>query len=333
MRVAVLDDYQRVALSYSYWSELPADIVVEPIHEYIADVGELAARLAPFDVVVAMRERTALPGALLGRLPNLRLIVTAGMANASIDLAAAASRGITVCGTAAVGTSTVELTWALVLAVLRGLPSADSALRAGSWQTGTRPGGDLAGATLGVVGLGRIGSRVAAVGPAFGMRVLAWSQNLTASRAAEAGVELAPSKEELLSASDVVTLHLKLSDRTGGLIGAPELALMRPTAILVNTSRGPLVDQAALIEAVSSGRIAGAGLDVYDSEPLAPGHPLLDLPNTVLTPHLGYVSRQSFDVFFRDMAADVAAFHAGSPIRVIGSPSPNDSPSRRQPSG
>lgn len=318
MRVAVLDDYQRVALSYSYWSELPADIVVEPIHEHIADVGELTARLAPFDVVVAMRERTALPGALLERLPNLRLIVTAGMANASIDMAAAASRGITVCGTASVGTSTVELTWALVLAVLRRLPSAESALRAGSWQAGTRPGGDLAGATLGVVGLGRIGSRVAAVGQAFGMRVVAWSQNLTASRAAEAGVELAPSKEELLSASDVVTLHLKLSDRTRGLIGAPELALMRPAAILVNTSRGPLVDQAALIEAVSSGGIAGAGLDVYDTEPLPPGHPLLDLPNTVLTPHLGYVSRKTFDVFFRDMVADIAAFHAGSPVRVIG---------------
>ncbi|MPZ82452.1 MAG: D-2-hydroxyacid dehydrogenase family protein [Actinophytocola sp.] len=317
MRVAVLDDYQHVALSYSYWSELPADIVVEPIHEHVADVGELAARLAPYDVVVATRERTALPRELLERLPNLRLIVTAGMANASIDTAAAAERGVTVCGTASVGTSTVELTWALVLAVLRGIPSAEATLRRGEWQAGSLPGGDLAGATLGVLGLGRIGARVAAVGQAFGMRVVAWSQNLTAERAAEVGVDLASSKEELLASADVVTLHLRLSNRTRGLLGAPELALMKPTAYLVNTSRGPLIDERALIDAMTHGRLAGLGLDVYGSEPLPAGHPLIDLPNTVLTPHLGYVSRRTFDVFFRDMVADIAAFHAGAPVRVI----------------
>ncbi|HEY0448389.1 D-2-hydroxyacid dehydrogenase family protein [Actinophytocola sp.] len=317
MRVAVLDDYQRVALSYVYWTELPAGVEVTPLHEHVADLDELAARLEPFDVVVAMRERTALPGALLERLPRLRLIVTTGMVNASIDLAAAASLGITVCGTAATGASTVELTWALILSVVRGIASADSAVRQGVWQSGTVPGGDLAGNTLGVVGLGRIGSRVAVIGQAFGMRVLAWSENLTAERAASAGADLASSKEELLSAADVVTLHLKLSDRTRGIVGAAELALMKPTAYLVNTSRGPLVDEQALAAAMARREIAGVALDVYDTEPLPPGHPLLDLPHSVLTPHLGYVSRTGFDVFYREIVADIAAFHAGSPVRVV----------------
>ncbi|HEY7596911.1 MAG TPA: D-2-hydroxyacid dehydrogenase family protein [Actinophytocola sp.] len=315
MKVAVLDDYQHVALSFPYWAALPADIEVVPFHEHLPP-EELATRLEPFDAVVAMRERTPLPGSLLARLPRLRLIVTAGMVNASIDLDAARARGITVCGTAAVGSSTVELTWALILAVARGVPAADAALRDGVWQTGSTPGGDLADATLGVLGLGRLGSRVATIGQAFGMRVVAWSENLTAERAAEVGVDLLPF-DELLSTSDIVTVHLRLGDRTRGLLGARELALLKPTAYLVNTSRGPIVDQPALLDALSAGRLAGVGLDVYDIEPLPADHPLLRAPNTVLTPHLGYVSRRTFDVFFRDMVEDIAAFHAGSPVRVL----------------
>jgi phosphoglycerate dehydrogenase-like enzyme len=315
VKVAVLDDYQHVALSHPAWATLPPEIEVVPFHEHLPP-GELAARLTPFDAVVAMRERTPLPATLLARLPRLRLIVTAGMANASIDLAAARERGITVCGTAARGSATVELTWALILSLARGVPAADTSLRSGVWQAGSLPGADLAGATLGVLGLGRLGSRVAAVGQAFGMRVVAWSANLTAERAAAAGAERAD-LGGLLSTSDIVTVHLRLSERTRGLLGTRELALMRPDAYLVNTSRGPIVDEAALLGALSAGRLAGAGLDVYDVEPLPADHPLLRAPNTVLTPHLGYVSRGTFDVFFRDIVEDIAAFHAGEPVRLL----------------
>jgi len=315
VKVAVLDDYQHVALSHPAWATLAPDIEVVPFHEHLPP-DELADRLAPFDAAVAMRERTPLPGTLLARLPRLRLIVTAGMANASIDLAAARERGITVCGTAARGSATVELTWALILSLVRAVPAADAALRSGIWQTGSRPGADLADATLGVLGVGRLGSRVAAVGQAFGMRVVAWSANLTAERAAETGVERV-TFDELLSTSDIVTVHLRLSERTRGLLGARELALMKAGAYLVNTSRGPIVDEAALLAALSAGRLAGAGLDVYDVEPLPADHPLLHAPNTVLTPHLGYVSRGTFDVFFRDIVEDIAAFHAGEPVRVL----------------
>jgi phosphoglycerate dehydrogenase-like enzyme len=315
VQVALLDDYQQVALAHPGWATLPPDVEVVSFPEHLPP-GELAARLEPFDVVVAMRERTSLPADLLSRLPNLRLLVTTGMANASIDIAAARERGITVCGTPALGSSTVELTWALLLSLVRGVPTADAALRAGAWQTGSLPGADLADATLGVLGLGRLGSKVATVAQAFGMRVLAWSANLTDERAAEVGVERA-GFEELLSTSDVVTIHLRLSDRTRGLLGARELGLLKPGAYLVNTSRGPIVDEAALVAALSAGRLAGAGLDVYDIEPLPTDHPLLRAPNTVLTPHLGYVSRRTFDVFFGGIVEDIAAFHAGAPIRVL----------------
>jgi phosphoglycerate dehydrogenase-like enzyme len=315
VKVAVLDDYQRVALSYPYWATLPADVSVVPFHEHVP-AADLPALLEPFDVVVAMRERTALPASLLAALPRLRLIVTAGMANAAIDVAAARERGITVCGTASVSSSTVELTWALLLALVRGVPAADASIRAGRWQADSPPGVDLAGATLGVIGLGRLGSRVAAVGRAFGMRIIAWSANLTAERAAECGAEPV-AKAELLSTSDIVTVHVRLSDRTRGLLGAAELAAMKPTAYLVNTSRGPIVDERALADALAEGRIAGAGVDVYDVEPLPAGHPLLSAPNTVLTPHLGYVTTQTYDLFFREMVADIAAFHAGEPVRLI----------------
>jgi len=316
VKVAVLDDYQRVALSHPYWATLPADVSVVPFHDHVP-AADLPALLEPFDVVVAMRERTALPGSLLAGLPRLKLIVTAGMANAAIDLAAARARGITVCGTASASTSTVELTWALLLALVRGVPAADASLRNGKWQTDSLPGADLAESTLGVIGLGRLGSKVAAVARAFGMRVIAWSENLTAERAAECDAELV-TRDVLLSTSDIVTVHVRLSDRTRGLMGAAELAAMKPTAYLVNTSRGPIVDERALIDALNEGRIAGAGLDVYDLEPLPAGHPLLSTPNTVLTPHLGYATLGTLDLFFREIVADIAAFHAGEPIRVIG---------------
>lgn len=320
MNIAVLDDYQHVALSSVYWTELPAEVTVVPFHDHVSDPDALVARLEPFDVVVAMRERTALPRSVLERLPNLALLVTTGMANAAIDLDATRDLGITVSGTTVLTSSTVELTWALILAAVRQLPAQEKAFLEQGWHTGHGPeamGGDLADATLGVVGLGRIGARVAAVGAAFGMRVVAWSQNLTAATARAAGVT-AVTKEELLATSDVVTLHLRLSERTRGVLGAAELALMKPTAYLVNTSRGPLVDETALVEAVSSGRLAGVGLDVYDVEPLPAHSPLRALPRSVLLPHLGYVSRRTFDVFYRDIVDDILAHRAGAPVRVLG---------------
>lgn len=313
-RIAVLDDYQSVAAEFCDWSQVPADIRVVEFHDSVADLDALAARLEPFDVVVAMRERTEFQRDLLERLPNLRLLVTTGMRNRAIDLTAAGELGITVCGTGAGAAATAELTWGLVLATLRGIPREDASVRAGGWQQSI--GGDLDGARLGVVGLGRLGSRVAGVGRAFGMDVVAWSQNLTDERAAEVGVRRV-SREELFATSDVVTVHLLLSRRTRGLIGADDLARMKPTAVLVNTSRGPIVDQQALLDALHAGRIGGAGLDVYDTEPLPRDSPLRSAPRTVLTPHLGYVTRRTYEVFYREAVEDVAAWVAGDPVRVL----------------
>ncbi len=313
-RIAVLDDYQSVAATYADWSAVPEPLEVVEFSDHLADEDALAARLEPFDVVVAMRERTPFPRSLLARLPNLRLLVTTGAKNKSIDVAAAQELGITVCGTGAHPSGPVELTWALILATARHLPQEDANLRAGGWQRTV--GTDLAGATLGVVGLGRLGEKVAGIGGAFGMDVVAWSQNLTAERAAEVGVRRV-TKDELLSTADVVTIHLQLSDRTRGLIGAPEFALMKHTAILVNTSRGPIVDETALLDALRDDQIAGAGLDVFDREPLPADHPLRSEPRAVLTPHLGYVTKATYDLFYRGVVEDVAAFLAGEPIRVI----------------
>ena len=312
-RVAILDDYQAVALRLADWGSLPAD--VEVFRDHVADEAGVAARLADFDVVVAMRERTPFTRSLLARLPRLRLLVTTGMRNASIDLRAAAERGIRVCGTAGLPSPTAELTWALILALVRHVPREDRATRDGRWQETL--GTTLSGKTLGVLGLGQLGSRVARVGRAFEMDVLAWSQNLTAERAAAAGATLAGSKDEVLARADVVTIHLVLSERTRGLLGARELALMRPTAYLVNTSRGPIVDEPALIAALRAGTIAGAGLDVYDEEPLPPDHPLRRLPNTVITPHLGYVTEETYRIFYPQAVEDVRAFLAGAPVRVL----------------
>jgi phosphoglycerate dehydrogenase-like enzyme len=262
MRIVVLDDYQRVARSYGPFDSVPgAEVVV--LHEHIAGREELIAALRGADVVVAMRERTPFPADLFGELPDLRLLVTTGMANASIDLAAAAAHGVTVSGTAMSGSAkssnTTELTWALILAARRHVVAEDWALRDGRWQTTV--GSDLSGSTLGVLGLGRLGSQVARIGQAFEMRVIAWSEHLTPERAAEAGATWVP-KQELFAAADVLSVHLKLSDRTTGLVGAPELAAMKSSAVLINTSRGPIVDQAALVDALTAGTNAGAGQDV-----------------------------------------------------------------------
>ncbi|OQO94911.1 hydroxyacid dehydrogenase [Saccharomonospora piscinae] len=312
MRIAILDDYQNVALELADWASLNADIQV--FTEHIADHDELVRRLAGFDVVVAMRERTPFPASLLARLPDLRLLVTTGQRNAAIDLDAAREHDVVVCGTGYLPHPTVELTWALILAAHRRLPVELAAMRDGGWQTTL--GTSLRGATLGVLGLGRLGSQVARVGQAFGMRTVAWSRNLTAQRAAEHDVT-AVSKDELLATSDVLTVHLVLSDRTRGLLGAAELAAMKDTALLVNTSRGPIVDTAALIDALRGGTIGAAALDVYDEEPLPADHPLRTLPNAVLTPHIGFVTRDVYEVFYRDAVADIAAFQAGAPVRVL----------------
>ena len=314
LRIAVLDDYQHVAARYADWSRLPEPVEVVEFHDHVPDEDALAARLAPFDVIVAMRERTPFPRSLLARLPALRLLVTTGARNAAIDVSAAAELGIPVCGTESHPSGPVELTWALILAVARHLPQETDAVRAGGWQQTV--GADLAGATLGVLGLGRLGERVARIGAAFGMDVVAWSQNLTAARADEVGVRLL-ARDQLLATADVVTIHLQLSDRTRAMIGRSELALMKPTAVLVNTSRGPIVDEAALVDTLRDGGIAGAGLDVFGQEPLPADHPLRTLPRAVLTPHLGYVTEATYETFYRGAVEDVAAFLTGKPIRVL----------------
>jgi phosphoglycerate dehydrogenase-like enzyme len=317
-RIAVLDDYQYVAATFADWSQLPEPVEVVEFSAHIADEDKLVARLQSFDVVIAMRERTPFPRRVLERLPSLRLLVTTGMRNPSIDIAAAQELGITVCGTGAHPSGTAELTWALILAVARHLPQEDASVRAGGWQQSV--GTDLAGSRLGVIGLGRLGSRVAQVGLAFGMDVVAWSQNLTDERAASVGVRRASGLHELLESADVVTIHLQLSDRTRGLLGAAELARMKPTAILVNTSRGPIVDEAALVAALRAGTIAGAALDVYDVEPLPADHPLRGLDNAVLTPHLGYVTEPGFRAMYRQAVEDIRAFLDGAPARLVSDP-------------
>ena len=313
-RVAILDDYQGVARRMADWTSLPAGTELVIFADHLNDAGAVAARLADFDAVVAMRERTAFPRTLLEKLPRLRLLVTTGMRNASIDVGAAVERGVIVCGTAGLPYPTAELTWGLILALVRRIPTEDRATREGRWQVSCGLG--LNGKTLGVIGLGGLGSRVAKVGRAFEMDVIAWSQNLTAARAAEVGATLV-AKDDLLARADVVSIHLVLGDRTRRLIGARELSRMKRTAYLVNTSRGPIVDEAALVAAVRQGTIAGAGLDVYDEEPLPLDHPLRNLPNTVITPHLGYVTEEGYRIFYGQALEDVKAWLAGKPVREL----------------
>ncbi|WP_166972881.1 D-2-hydroxyacid dehydrogenase family protein [Brevibacterium atlanticum] len=312
MRIVVLDDYQQVAADFADWNVLDAD--VEFVDRPVIDDDDLVATLTGAEVVVAMRERTAFTAGRLSRLSDLRLLVTTGRVNASIDLEAARGQGIIVCGTESTTSATPELTWGLILSVLRSIPAEDASVRGGGWQTTV--GGDLDGHRLGVVGLGRLGAKVARVGAAFGMDVVAWSQNLDADRADGLGVR-AVSKEELFSTADVVTIHYKLSDRSRGLLSAAELELMKPGSILVNTSRAGLVDTEALINALEAGRIRGAGLDVHDLEPLPADHRLRRTPRTVLTPHLGYVTEDTYRIFFSQAVEDIAAWATGEPIRVL----------------
>ena len=314
MRVAVLDDYQSVAMEVADWSVLPAGTEVQTFSDHLDDIEAVAERLQDFEIVVAMRERTPFPRELLERLPRLELLITTGSQNAAIDVEAARELGAIVCGTGSLGFATAELTWGLILALARQIPREDRAIREGGWQVALGQG--LQGKTLGIIGLGNLGTQVARIGAAFGMELVAWSQNLTEERAQAAGAELAP-LEELLARSDVVTIHLKLSERTRGLIGAPELEAMKQSAYIVNTSRGPIIDEDALVEALEDGAIAGAGLDTFDREPLPLDHPLRRLPNTVLTPHVGYVIEDGYRGYYGDAVEDIAAFLAGSPVRMI----------------
>jgi phosphoglycerate dehydrogenase-like enzyme len=301
-RIAVLDDYQNVALSMANWSALDGQATITVFNDHLPDTEAVVAGLQPFDVVCVMRERTPMTRAVISRLPKLRLIASTATRNASIDLEAAAERGIEVVHTSYSSDSTIELTWALILASARNLVAENASLRAGGWQR--LIGDDLRGRTLGVLGLGNIGGVVARIGRAFGMEVIAWSQNLTAERAAEAGAALV-SKEELFRQADILTIHLVLSSRTRGLVGAKELALMKPTARLVNTSRGPIVIEADLIAVLQSGKIAGAALDVFDQEPLPADHLFRSLPNLLATPHIGYVSRDLYQRFYQDTVVNI----------------------------
>lgn len=305
VQVVILDDYQNVAMEMADWTAVAdrADITV--FNDHIADPDELVDRLSPFDVVFVMRERTPLPRSIIERLPRLKMIASTGPFNASIDMAAAEEHGIHVGTTGGTVASTVELTWALILGAARGIVAESLAVRGDGWQTAV--GRELSGRTLGVLGLGRIGARVARIGVAFGMEVIAWSQNLTEEAAAEAGATHA-TKDELFGRSDVLTIHMKLSERSTGLVGAAELAQMKPTALLVNTSRGPIVDEADLVQALRSRTIGGAALDVFDTEPLPAGHPLRTLDNVLATPHIGYVADRPYRIFYRDAVAAISAW-------------------------
>jgi phosphoglycerate dehydrogenase-like enzyme len=308
IRVAVLDDYQNVALSMADWSPLAGRADITVFNDHIAARDALLERLRPFDIVCAMRERTPFSRDIIESLPNLKLIASTGAANASIDLDAAAARGVEVRHTGYQSTPTIEFTWALILAMMRHVPAENRSLRDGGWQTAL--GTELAGKTLGLLGLGRVGSAVGVIGRAFRMNVIAWSQNLTRERAEEKGVELVD-KDTLFKTSDVLSIHLRLSERTHHLVGENELAQMKPTSRLVNTSRGPLVDSTALVDALRSGKLAGAAIDVYDEEPLAANDPLRSLPNVLATPHIGYVSEELYRTFYGDTVRNIVEWLDG----------------------
>ena len=317
MKLAILDDYQGVALKMADWSALPGDVDITVFDRHLGGPDQVVAALADFEIVCLMRERTIMSADVIGKLPKLKLLVTTGMRNASVDDEAAVRQGVTFCGTGGRGNGTAELTWGLILALARHIPKDHQAMREGGWQTTI--GTALEDKTLGLLGLGKLGSAVAKVGAAFGMDMIAWSQNLTDEKAAEHGVKRVD-KETLLKQSDILSVHVVLSERTRGLLGAAELASMKSSALLVNTSRGPIIDQAALVEALGSGQIAGAGLDVYDVEPLPADNPLRKAPNVVLTPHLGYVTELTYDAFSGQTVDTVKNFLAGTPVRGIAAP-------------
>ncbi|MPQ83094.1 D-2-hydroxyacid dehydrogenase family protein [Pseudomonas sp. MAFF 730085] len=315
LQIAVIDDWQKVASGVVDWSALASVGQVHFLHDYPADTASMIERLQAFTVICLMRERTLFDTALLQGLPNLKLLVTGGMRNAAIDMTAAKALGIQVCGTDSYKQAAPELTWALIMASTRNLLAEANSLRAGNWQVGL--GGDLYGKTLGVLGLGSIGQKVAQFAQVFGMRVVAWSENLTPERAAASGVTWV-SKRELFEQADILSVHLVLSDRSRGLVDAQALSWMKPTARLVNTARGPIVDEQALVQALENGRLAGAALDVYSEEPLPADHPFRRLPNVLATPHVGYVSEQNYRQFYQQMIEDIQAWADGMPMRVLG---------------
>jgi phosphoglycerate dehydrogenase-like enzyme len=312
--IAVLDDYQNVALKLADWSRLQAGHRVQVFNTHFGDLETAAKALQEFEVVGVMRERTPFSRALFEKLPNLKLLVTTGKRNASIDLAAAKDRGVLVCNTGGAGRATDELAIGLMIGLARHLGVEFQNMRNGGWQTTV--GSDLDGKTLGLLGLGNLGSKVARIGTAIGMKTIAWSENLTPERAREQGAERVD-KDALFRQADVISINTVLSDRTRGLVGAREFGLMKPTALLVNTSRGPIVDQAALLAALREKRIAGYGADVYDSEPLPASHPLRAEPRALLTPHIGYVTEETYRDFYAGMVAAIEAWLAGKPINVL----------------
>jgi D-3-phosphoglycerate dehydrogenase len=315
-RAAILDDYQNVALSLADWSTLGRDVELKVFNKPIGNQAAVIAALKDFDIVCLMRERTPFPRAVIEALPNLKLLITTGMRNAAVDVSAASERGVTVCGTDMLGHPTAELTIGLMLELARKVGVENARMKAGAWWQETI-GIDLKGKTLGVIGLGKLGAQVAHIAQAFGMKVIAWSANLTQQRCREVGATLA-SKQSLFQSADFVTIHVVLSARSRGLVGAADLALMKPNAFLINTSRGPVVDTAALIAALRAGKIAGAGIDVFDEEPLPRDHPLRTLANAVVTPHLGYVTADNYRVCYAQTAEDIRAWLDGKPVRVIG---------------
>ncbi len=314
MRIAILDDYFDAARRLADWGQLSGRADIQVFTEHLGGEENAAKRLADFEIIVGMRERTPFPADLIRRLPKLRLLITTGMRNHSFDLDAARSQGVTVCGTGGVGSPTSELAVGLMIALMRDIPGQFDSMRRGGWQT--RLGYSLAGKTLGLLGLGKVGGAVAAVGHAFQMKVIAWSQNLTEERAAECHARRVE-KDELFRQSDVLSIHLILSGRTQGIVGAWELSLMKPTAYLINTSRGAIVDEAALHKLLQGKKIAGAAMDVYGIEPLPADHPIRRLDNVLLTPHLGYVSAENLAKMYQDAVEDIVAFLDGQPVRVL----------------
>lgn len=314
VKIAILDDYADVSQKMADWSQLPGEFQPVVFIDNLVEHDPLVERLMNFEIICAMRERTPFPAELVERLPNLKLFITSGMRNKAVAFDALRAQGVVCCGTESPGTTTFEHTWALILAAARGISHDDRMMKEGKWQT--QIGVDLKGKTLGVLGLGKLGGFVSQVAPLFGMKVIAWSENLTQERCDEMNVEKV-SKEELLKRSDILTIHTILSDRTRGLIGAEDLALMKSSAILINTSRGPIVDEEALLKVLQDRKIRGAAIDVFSQEPLPSNHPIRSLDNVLLTPHMGYVTEETYKLFYRQMVENILAWHKGEPVREI----------------
>jgi phosphoglycerate dehydrogenase-like enzyme len=314
MRLAILDDYEKAALALASWERLGPDIKIDVYEDHVDREDALVRRLLPYDILIIMRERTSFPRSLIEQLPNLKLLITSGAKNDAVDVNACRALGIVVSGTKSSKEPPAELTWGLVLSLMRKIPQLAARTRQGEW--GSFPGRGLNGKVLGLLGLGTIGFKVAAVAKAFGMKMIAWSQNLSAENASMAGATRVE-KDALFAEADIISIHLVLSQRTRGLVGARELSLMKSTAFIINTSRGPIIDERALINALQQGRIAGAGLDVFETEPLPPDHPFLKLSNTVVTPHIGYVTVENFQTYFSQAIEDVLSWQAGKPIREL----------------